>query len=247
MNYRSRNVEIKRHLLMADGVIYQSQFSKVMADRYLGKVNCVNAVISNGADPDWFDRMSPVAKPHKYMFIAANRWRPQKRLRDIIRCFQTANISDSGLWIAGNLSKSGVTREEQQRLFSDSRVQYLGVLGREALASRLMSCVACIHLSWIDWCPNSVVEAIAAGLVVITNNVGGTRELVGPSGGIVCGVDAPYYLKPVKLYEPPDIDRNVIAEAMHRVVSEKLIVLRSHVNIRLISEKYLRFFKRVVG
>ena len=242
-NWKQRNRPLKKNLHRADAAIYQSEFSRGMCDEYLGKFDGPTKVIPNGADPRYYETVKLFEKKHEHVFFTSSRWRPHKRLRDIIECFRLADIPDSILYVAGGLQKSGLSKSEKRTIFSDGRVQHLGKLSQEQLGGVLRAADAFIHLCWFDSCPNGVVEAIAAKTPVITNNVGGTCELVRPTGGIVCDIDEPYNRKPVKLYEPPAFDRTLIAEAMTRCAAERPVVDPAHIDIRRIANEYLEFFK----
>ena len=50
------------------------------------------------------------------------------------------------------------------------------------LSRYIKGCIGTVHLAWIDWCPNSVVESIMAGKQVIHTNSGGTQEIVNGRG-----------------------------------------------------------------
>jgi len=245
MNIKSSNKEMIKSLRAADGVIYQSIFDKSLCDRYLGAFEGLTCIIPNGADPGFYQDITPIELKNENNFIASARWRPHKRLRDIIGAFHTANIEDSCLYIAGDLSSSGLSSKEIQKCFS-STVIHLGRIDQKTLGSYLKSSKGHLHLSWLDHCPNAVVEAICAVVPVISNNVGGTPEIVGPSGGFVCSIDKPYNLEPVRLYDPPKIDYNVIAEAMQKCLIP-VEISNSHVDINTIARRYADFFEKVVN
>lgn len=244
-DFGAQNDAIRYHMNNADAVIYQTQFSRLVADKYLFPYEGLWDVIFNGADPSFY-AVPPLQKTHRHTFIAYSRWRPHKRLLETITCFLEAGIEDSCLYVAGDLSKCGVQPEQLKRIFDMPNIRYLGILTQEQLAHTLRICDASLHLSWIDWCPNSVVEAIAAGLPVVTNNVGGAQELVRPSGGFVCRIDEPWDMRPCNLYSPPPIDPTIVAEALHRCAGDSIKVSWEHVEIRNIALQYKRFFERVL-
>lgn len=246
-DFLAQNEEIRRDMEKADAVVYQSQFSKRIADKYLSPYQGPWEVIFNGADPSFYRSFRPLPKTHEHAFVAHSRWRPHKRLLEVIRSFLLAKIQDSCLYIAGDLSGCGIHPDLLRRCFSAPNIRYLGTLDQEHLAQLLNTCDASIHLCWIDSCPNSVVEAIAAGRPVVTNNVGGTQELVGPSGGFVCAIDEPWDLNPCNLYSPPPIDRAVVAEALRQCAFTPPRISWDHVDIRNIALQYKRFFERVLG
>jgi glycosyltransferase involved in cell wall biosynthesis len=240
-DYKHINKEISKHMKNAHGVVYQSEFSKIMCKKYLGKFTGPSAVIHNGIDISSFNNVKPMDSPYKYNIMAVSRWRPHKRLRDIIESFLLANINDSMLWVAGELDNSGLSKKDINRY---SKVKFLGRIDQSTLTRYYKLCNASIHLCWFDCCPNSVVEAIAANCVIISNNVGGTPELTKKSNGIICNIDAPYDYKPVKLYNPPKINRSIVAEAI-QLACKGIKVENQFIDIKNIAKQYLEFFNEV--
>lgn len=247
VNYKRANKSFKRSFNDADGIIYQTEFCKAACDKFIMPAKCKNNIIFNGADISFCDSVEPAEKRNKNIFITASRWRPQKRLKDIVETFLLSDIDDSILYVAGNLRKSGVDVKWKNKYLNGSkRVNYLGVLDQRTLFSYLKISNAFIHLSWIDWCPNSVVEAISSGVPVICNNVGGTQELVRPSNGIVCNIDKNYNMKPCKLYSPPIFNKNIVIDAMNRVCNENITINKDHIDIKNVARRYYNFFKEVL-
>lgn len=245
-DWRRKNKAIAESLRRADGVVYQSEFARNMGDRYLGSARCPSRVIFNASDPRIYERTMPARFSDKGVFVAFSKWRPHKRLRDIICSFLQANIDDGRLLVLGNIERSGLSDREAREFFSRDNIDYLGMLPQSILMPVLKGCTGSIHLCWFDACPNSVVEAICAGVPVITNNVGGTWEIVGPSGGYVCNIDEPYDFEPVDLYKPPEIDRTVVAEAMRKCAAERPKVNCGHVDIRNVADHYLDFIRDIL-
>ena len=243
-NFRQKNKALSQSIKEADGVVYQSEFARNMADRYLGVAKCPTRVIFNGTDPEIYNIES--AKFNKKVFIAFSKWRPHKRLRDIIKSFLLADIKNSQLLIIGNVDNCGIPKHEFDTLIKHKDIEYIGSLPQSKLIPILKGSTASIHLCWFDACPNSVVEAICAGVPVITNNVGGTWEIVAPSGGFVCNVDKPYDLNPVDLYNPPKIDRNLIAQAMIKCAENRPVINNTHVNIKNTAKEYLEFMREIL-
>lgn len=242
-DFIQKNKSLKENLMRANGVVYQSDFAKRMSDRYLGKPACPTKIIFNGSDPDFYKNSSFVEEPFENVFLAFSKWRPHKRLKDTIESFLLATIKNSILIVAGDISKCDIKQKELKRYFSLPNVRWLGLLSQYHLAAYLKVAKASIHLCWFDACPNSVVEAIIAGVPVICNNVGGTQEIVKPSGGYVCNIDEPYDLRPVDLYHPPQIDRSVVAEALNKCLKEKPVISNNHVDINNIANQYLQFIR----
>lgn len=242
-DYKKRNAEIKKHVHRAHGVVYQGEFSQQIATRYLGEVGVPTSAIPNGADPLFYDDLDPWETEFTHNFVAVSRWRPHKRLGDIVKSFLLADIPDSCLWVVGDLKDSGFG---WKRYRDNSKLRFLGYLDQKSIGSLYRSCRASLHLCWIDCCPNSVIESLAAGTPVICNNIGGTPALVRKAGGIICDIDAPYDLRPVKLYKPPGIDREIVAQAFHTVIEEKIDVNRKRVSIHHTASAYIELFNKVL-
>jgi glycosyltransferase involved in cell wall biosynthesis len=246
INYKSRNAPIKSDLHKNNAVIYQSKFSKKMCNKYLGKFSGPSTIISNGADPKFYDNIVPANMRHTYNFLAASRWRPHKRLKDTIESFLLAGIKDSCLYIAGDLEQSGLSKDNKRKYFKMDNVVYTGVISQKTLGGYLKAVNGFIHLCWFDNCPNSVVEAICVSKPVITNNVGGTHELVSKCGGYICSIDKEYDYKPCKLYKPPTVDRKIIADNIHKCIVNKIKIDNSHVDVMNIAKLYKDFFLKVL-
>jgi len=237
-DWKAKNESLKHHADSADGIVCQSEFSKQMVMRFLGVPEEKIQVIFNGALFCEFPVNIAIANHH---YIAASKWRPHKRLDDIIESFLIADIDKSLLTVIGDLQKSGI---DSDRYLRNPRIRILGQTDHDKLVAYYMGATASVHLCWFDACPNSVVEAIVAGCPVICNNTGGTHEIVRPSGGIVLNLDEPYDYRPVDLYHPPKIDRNKVAEAMRKCAESRPVITSDHVNIENIAGQYKTFFER---
>jgi len=244
MNYAAKNILLRQSLNKADGIVYQSEFSKKMCDKYLGKFEKKWSIIFNGVRTNV--PFVSIEKKHKYVFLAASRWRPHKRLRDIMESFLLADVEDSVLYVAGDVTLSGISKQELGKYFSTPRIKYLGVISQKTLSSYHKISNGFLHLSWIDWCPNCVVEAISAKVPVITNNIGGTQELVVPSGGFVLPLDNEYDCKPCQLYKPPKIDRMIVADTIRKCCYKEIEITNDHIDIQNIARQYKKFFMGVI-
>ena len=237
LNYNDKNAGMKNSLKSADAVVYQSNHAKKMCDKYIGKYNGLSAVIYNGANPKDYN-IKKLNRPFEHTFIAIAKWRPHKRLKDIIESFLLANIKNSELLVAGPFGR-GMDIADYEKYFKLNNINYLGDLPHKVLANYLVSAKASIHLCWFDGCPNDSVESLVAGVPVICNNVGGTPELINIAGGIICDIDEPYDLKPVDLYNPPKIDRSIVANAIIKCSKEKMKIDASLLKINAIAKNYL--------
>ena len=157
-----------------------------------------------------------------------------------------ADIEDSCLYIAGNIKQSGLSKKERRRYFKLDNVVQTGVMGQRALGGLLKAVNGVVHLCWFDNCPNSVIEAICSKKHVVTNNVGGTHEIIERCGGFVCNIDKAYNYKPCDLYNPPSINRQIIADNIQKCISTTMKVDNDSVNIKNIAKEYLSFFRSIL-
>lgn len=240
-DYKSKNLKLRQSLLRADGVIYQSRFSKSMCDKFLGESISPNKIIYNGADLSFYDKIKPAKVRYKNVYVAISRWRIFKRLKETIECFLEAAVDNSVLYIAGDIKDSSVNPKD----YCFDNIIFLGEIDQRTLASYLKIAKASIHLSWFDSCPNSVVEAVAAKVPVICGNISGPREIVGPSGGYCCITDDFYDYSAVDVYNPPAILKQDVVTAIRLCAELRSNIKNSHVDIKHVADKYMNFFENL--
>lgn len=234
-----RNKPIARSFKRADGIVYQSNFSRKLVKVYMGylgvKASGTHTVIHNGADVKWYDNIKAATKPHKYQALAANRWRPHKRLKETIAAVLRLDL-DVGLWIAGNVSGP-----------SHARVSYLGKLNQSRLGAYYKAADVTIHLCPYDNCPNTVVESIAAGTPVLCTCSGGTPELVGTENGAVCKAEKPFNYKPVNQHKPKAMNIGDVSSTLRCMLLNPTTTHKGSVDIKNTALSYIQFFKRHLG
>lgn len=231
---KSENALIQKSVSRADAVIFQSKFCDEAVRRRI-KVNCTTAVILNGDDPGRFESAKPAVSDYGVNLLTAARWRRHKRLKEIVKSFLLWDNSDSCLWIAG----------EPDYRIDHPRIKYLGRLSQAQLIGYYLLSDAFVHISFIDSCPNAVVESICAGTPVLCNNVGGNPELVDKSGEI-CQIDKPYNWKTIDPYKPPKVDLSLIAEGMNRIISRTYDCNRPDLNIKEVAQQYIELMARLI-
>lgn len=229
---------------IADGVIYQSKFAKLMCEKYLIKTkpNAKKTIIYNGTDEKIFSQKTKFDKfGYKHMILTASKWRPHKRLNDVIKGFLHLGRGDTCLVIVGDV------RVGEKEKVNHPRIFYSGTLNNKELAKYHSNADVFVFLSWLDWCPNVVAEALVAGTPVICTNQGGTKELVKDSG-IILKTDPEYDLEPCYLYEPPEVPAEKMAKAINEILDnkEKFKVEREDLYISEVGKRYGEFFLKVI-
>jgi len=245
-DYFNKNSPIISSLRKNDAIVYQSHYSRLLCNRYLGEANKTSTIIYNGYDPLKFKPKFPSDFGCEVLFLASSLWRPFKRLRDTIISFVLADIANSILFIAGKIDRSGLTAKEIRSYSKLKNIRFLGQLTEYKLMEYVSACTALIHLSWLDNCPNSVVEALCAKKPVICSNATGTKEIVGKCGGLVLSIDEVYDFRPCNVDKPPAIDRNKVADALRYCVNNVIEVDNTCVDIRNVAKKYVTFFNKVL-
>jgi len=240
MNWRKINNEKALSVKKADAVVYQSFYAQKIYHKLVCKPNKPETVILNGADPRNYG-VEPLIKtdPERVIFLASTRvWLKQKRLNQIIRAFLEAGIPKSTLYVCGD------TLGYNKKYGNNGNIIFEDNVKDDKLAVYYRSCHAMIHLTYVDACPNSVVEAQVAGLPVICTDQGGTHELL-VFGKVL--KDKPFKYRPVNLNKPPKINQEVLIKAMKESLTWNYDKgLAKELYIQNIAKQYLTFFRALI-
>ena len=123
--------------------------------------------------------------------------------------------------------------EAKEILRIDNRIVLMGELDYMSLLSLYKRSSTFVHLAYLDHCPNVVVDAQAAGCIIICSSTGGTSEIV-ENGTIV--IEEEWNFKPCKLYNPPEIKFNQF----------KHFSMTKNRNIVNCAEKYYRIMEDII-
>ena len=217
---RARNAPNARVYKMADYVVYQSEFCRLSAERYLGERKGPGEVLYNPVDTDVF---TPGPKKQSHdgpILLVAGSHHTFSRVQIPIDVLSELDSKwpSARLVIAGRLrwreSESQAAQELQDYIGSkklDNRVEYLGGYSQKGAPELLRRADVLVHTKYSDPCPRLVVEAMACGVPVAYSASGGVPELVGDTAG--CGVPAP---------QDWDNEHSPSSEAMAEAVSQIL-------------------------
>jgi glycosyltransferase involved in cell wall biosynthesis len=247
MNWKKINHEKAQSVKKADAVIYQSRYSKKIYHNLVCKSNKPETVIFNGADPRDYD-VEPFDSHFKNNFLASTRvWLKQKRLKTIIQSFLEIESDENRLIVCGD------TQGIDKKYNGHNNILFTGPVSDEVLSGFYKACNVMIHITWIDACPNSVVEALVAGLPVICTDQGGTHELLEIDNTIynACTVlrhDSKFKYKPVNLDKPPQSDELIwmLSVAMKRYAHELFGLNAKYLHIENIAKQYLKYFEKIL-
>jgi glycosyltransferase involved in cell wall biosynthesis len=121
----------------------------------------------------------------------------------------------------------------------------MGLKTNDQILSIMKACDYQIHLSFIDICPNTVIEGLACGLNVLCTNLGGTPELV-KDNGVILDVDEFWKTKYLKK-SMADLDRlnsKDVAKGIHQLLKKKTRPDGSEFDIKKVAKSYAAIIRK---
>lgn len=192
-NFLDENWTSFARIVLADHIVYQSQFSRRIHAHYFPQKPYT--VIVNGATYDGNAEQSrSLEGPALALVTTFDDWRPSKRIDAIIRFVEWANETAGAnvrLTILGYTGKfpssasPGIARLVSDKPYFRTLPRFSQIEGdvREAL----IDADAYITFSLRDSCPNVVIEAMAHGLPVLGVESGGLPDIVRDAGTLLSG------------------------------------------------------------
>lgn len=231
VKFRHQNAKILRTIRQCDGVVYQNRFCRNAAEKFLGHFNGVE--ILNGAP------LGRIYKPFNHQkpyIVAAARWRPHKRLSEVIAGFINSDLRDKyDLVVLG---------EPDSKKIKHNNVVYLGKQDNDKVMSVISSSEFAVHLAWIDWCPNFVVESLSLRKNILHTACGGTKYVVQGCG---IEIDEPEWnFKPTRLYKPPKLDSNLLVNAYNAMLNLPA-PNPVHIDIRSVAQQYIDYCEKILN
>lgn len=204
-NYTQQNTPIQYSYENANHVVFQSKFNKSLTEHWFGK-HPSSSVIHNAADISFIEKIEPASlnnlvSNNSEVWSCASSWRPHKRLEDNLRFFIENADHNVTMLVAGKDADLAIIKK--YNILSGGRIFYLGDLDYIDLLSVYKLSSTFVHLSYLDHCPNVVVDAQAAGCRVICSSAGGTKEIVYDGDMIL---EKEWDFSPLELYNPPKMN-----------------------------------------
>jgi glycosyltransferase involved in cell wall biosynthesis len=177
------NRPLRRAMLAADHVLYQSAFSKLSADRFLGEPRGGWEILPNAVD---VERFAPAPKPPTDgpVLLLGGDQTQAYRLELALRTLRAlhAQHPEARLLVTGRLVSDPAPLVAELGL--EASVELLGEYDQRDAPSVLRRAHVLLHTKMQDPCPTLVLEAMACGLPVAYAASGGTVELVGDAAGV---------------------------------------------------------------
>lgn len=221
-----------RHALSSyKSFIYQSEFSyRAFCD--VAGHDSPGCIIPNGAQPLGFE-----IQPRDYVICVAD-WRPNKRLKDIVKAFCSRRLSGVRLIVVGHNPEKNLMDE------ASNNINFVGRKSNSVTRRLVAASRGLIHIAWLDNCPNAVVEALVDGIPVLTNRNGGTQEIVQQNGLSVDLETAIEALSACDTRLPPPADQAMLITGVLALLEADRGFERQDLHISSITDEYIKFLKK---
>lgn len=184
------NAPMRRLRRLADFIVYQSDFCRVSADQFLGKVDGPHTTLFNPVALDQFQPGSELpASPLRLLAAGTHSYR--ERVTSVLECLEELRRRgiDATLTLAGKMEWPNADSEiaawiERHHL----PVQIVPPFSQAEAVQLYQTHHVLIHPKYLDPCPTVVVEALACGLPVVGSSSGGMTEMVPADCGKLIGV-----------------------------------------------------------
>lgn len=248
-NSDNENKKIFNSIEKSAGVIFNSQYSKSVVEKFYKKIEKPNIIIPNGVDRSLFNpegvnlRHEFNIKNEEIVLITCAQWRRHKRLKETIKFFKKIQNERSENFKLIVIGPDNNHEKEKDVIFS-------GYIKNEHLAKWYRTADYYIHLSWIEANSNSQCEAISCGLPVLCSNNGGNYEsVIDLDVGVVSKCDKPYDFTKIDLYNPPEPDYHILLKDFNLLIEKKFNFCKNSkiqkIDIHNVAKQYFDFIERV--
>lgn len=235
------NNAMRHDLKHYDAVIYQSEWSKQMFNRWISKRTENVHVIHNGVNEKRFKPRRNRKKVKVDTVLMLGALRHEYMLNTFFGAYDVLNAKKKRFnWlIAGTMD--GVSKKIFSKYAGRPNVKYLGPFDNRLLPDIYNKADVFFHPRAGDSCPNVVLEAMACGLGVVCPIWGGTAELVA-RGGVIVQTDKWSYNKKYQADCAEAIKQVIGNHELHTFKARKRIE-KCH-TIRKMVDQYLEVMKK---
>jgi len=196
--YERTNEPMRECYGLADFVVFQSDFCRRSALRWLGPCAASSEIIHNCVDTDVFRPASGVATDGPCRLLLAGTHQAAYRVTSAVACL--AALARRGfsarLTVAGKCDWPGGMEEAvrvARELGVAERVFFAPPFRQSEAPSLYQAHHILVHTKYNDPCPTVPIEAMACGLPVVASRSGGLPELLGEDGGVLLPVPVDDY------------------------------------------------------
>lgn len=191
-DWEAQNRRMARSYHVADWVFYQSEFCRRAADRFLGPRSGPGETLYNAVDTARFTpeqgRTDEARNGYSFLITGKIGNHLYYRLESTIAGLRMARDGglDARLVVAGWVEAEARSRAEALagKLGLTGKISFTGTYTQQQAPEVYRAADAYVMTKHNDPCPNTVLEALAAGLPVLYSDSGGVPELVGSDAGV---------------------------------------------------------------
>ena len=240
------NAEIRRWYDVSESVIFQTEFDKRVIETAWGVRENTHVILNgtvydNTRESSRFRQSSlqSIRNQYEKLFVCSAHWHKQKRLADNIALFNHLASTSKDSRKCG-LIVCGPVPQDEAHLIKHSNIMH-GVFNPDDCRLIYSMCDWMIHLSWLDHCPNVVIDAVSVGTPVICSEQGGTREIITCKDskdvfGVLLSESVEYQWDLIDTDNPPMINTRVID--MESLPRKETLCSAPDVNISKTAELY---------
>jgi len=188
-NYEASNRSLKKLIRFADFIIYQSQFCKNSAERYISPPDVPSEVIYNPVDTRLFSPDACLVKPEALTLLLGGNQYEKYRLELALQTLKSLHrdVPNARLIVTGNLwlprdEAEAWTKQTLSDLNLTDHVTFTGTYAQTNAPALYSQAHLLLHTKYADPSPGLVLEAMALGMPVVHLSNGGVPELVGDAG-----------------------------------------------------------------
>ena len=234
-------------LQKADIIIFQSELSRKMHQRFFGDAKQQSYVILNGVPVEIFnpDVKSVSLEGSPRLAITAS-FRLHKRLQNAIKLTNNLRkkLPSITLHVMGVIDD--LTKELIQSLDLSSCI-FHGHVSSSTLPSIYVGCDLGLSPSLFDPCPNSVVEMVSCGLPVLTTSASGAAEII-KNPELIITEDLDFDFMELQTAEAiSEIDIPAWSEAVVSALDNRIELSHSmlrrveeEIDIKIVAERYAK-------
>jgi glycosyltransferase involved in cell wall biosynthesis len=182
-------------------VVYQTEFTKRCAQKFLGEIKNQSTVLINPVDTKEFKpRKNALPLEPLTIIMLGNHFESEERMTvsiESLKLLRTQGV-DLKLIIIGRCEKQ----------FGENWIEKRGAYLQKDAPTLFQSAHLMLHLKYLDPCPTAVLEALASGLPVIGSRSGGMPELVDDASGVL--ISAPEDFEKLHYPTPGEVTQAII-------------------------------------
>ena len=176
------NAPMRRLRAAADFVVYQSEFCRTSAEKFLGPCANPSAVLLNPVDLGKFTPPQNLLPPEPLRLLAMGTQNYRKRVIAVLDCVRVLRAAgvECVLTVAGPLLWKSAADDLRGAIASRGlagAVELRPPFGQDEAPGIYRDHHILVHPKYLDPCPTVVAEALACGLPVVGSRSGGIPEM----------------------------------------------------------------------